>query len=363
MIQSLKLIPFYALLALIALPAKALDRFSAATYSELNKPLFVAELWQEAGVAAEALLQADIPFEIHLTVLSKSIGRRQFRRIWLEGVAINHDAETLKKLNRPLAQFNKVIKGRLQYGDNFRVRYTPRGSTVITLNDVTLMSSRNDGFASVLLGSWLGAVPLSAQFKQQLIDGRNDPQILDLKAHLGYSKQRQREIRRWIEPARVVSVSKAPTVVAAVATNHQAESHKDQVSLDSQRLTPTQLAHLPPAHSGINTSSAPEFKESELTFAIRQHYYTRLSRHLKQYQTTPYAAFQKRWQGEVKLWVEINRRGEVIEKNILRRDRRSLFNDDALATLDRAQPFPPIPEALPDNSIGFSVPLIYSLPR
>lgn len=249
--QSLQHILCYALLTLISIPAVALDRFSTATYSELNKTLFVAELWHDDGVAAEALLEAEAPFEIHLTVLSKTIGRRQFRSLWLDGVAINHSRETLQQLRKSLNQFNKAIKGRLQYGDSFRVRFTPRGNTVISLNDVTLMSTRKDGFAPVLLGSWLGSVPLSTSFKQQLTDGHNDPALLELKARVSYSRQRQQEIRRWIEPARVVSVRKAPKVVAAVASNHLADKSSSLLPTQTDHLTPAQLAHLPPAHSGV----------------------------------------------------------------------------------------------------------------
>lgn len=250
--RSLQYVFCSALLTLIIMPAQALERFSAGTYSELNKTLFVAELWLPEGSDAESLLNAQAPFDVRLTILANSIGSRQFRRIWLEGAAINNSAEVLQPLEQPLTQFTKALKGRLQYGDSFQVRYTHRGTTVISLNDVTLMSTNNNAFAAILMSSWLGSVPLSADFKRQLLDGNDELPVLNLKTRISYSEQRQKEIRRWIEPARIVTVRKAPKVVAAVATNHLKPVPNEHLKPSWENLTPAQLAHLPPAHSGTN---------------------------------------------------------------------------------------------------------------
>lgn len=75
----------------------------------------------------------------------------------------------------------------------------------------------------------------------------------------------------------------------------------------------------------------------------------------------PSGAESRREQGVVTLSFTLSRGGSVLGRSIARSSGNSEFDQEVLAMVMRAQPFPPFPSGMNQSSIGLSVPVHFSL--
>jgi TonB family protein len=440
---------FIALLPLNYALSSELQHHSTFSYSELNKPLFIGELHAPAGpLDADALLAGEQPFTMQVLVETRSFSQRRFKKLWLEGVAINNSYEKLQANNKYLAKFSNLFKDRLLSGDDFQVRYTDKKTTVIKLNGITLATFPYSDFGPVLLSSWLGDVPLSSSTKAHILQSGIDPDANSRKGALTYTKTRQVTVQSWLNPADAIAMTPAPSVkavsvdvaesiistvkkpdaakIAIKPTNKQPAKSKPTVQVAAKNTvkstikpvvaaipkpartsTPTSTRTPTPTPTSTSTSTstppkavksplpikppakiakiiAPaelptskpeptatddtleeeveiEAEETEELLALRQTYYQALIKHLQNFKTIPFQAFQRRWTGEVRLYIVIDKAGNVLSHRFLKEDRRKVFNVQAADALKRATPFPAIPAELHEKEFSFSVPLQYNL--
>lgn len=74
----------------------------------------------------------------------------------------------------------------------------------------------------------------------------------------------------------------------------------------------------------------------------------------------PKEALRKNWEGRVVLFFQINRRGEVGEIKVLRSSGHWVLDQEGIATLRRASPFPPPPN-VEKEKLELEVPLLFRL--
>ena len=75
----------------------------------------------------------------------------------------------------------------------------------------------------------------------------------------------------------------------------------------------------------------------------------------------PEASQSKREQGVAQVFFSLDRRGRVIESRVVRSSGASALDDEALALLRRAQPFPAPPSELPGDHVDLTVPIRFNL--
>jgi protein TonB len=75
----------------------------------------------------------------------------------------------------------------------------------------------------------------------------------------------------------------------------------------------------------------------------------------------PPAALAKHQQGIAQLAFTINRQGRVMESRILRSSGHPLLDQETIATVQRAQPFPPPPPNMPGETFDFTVPMRFNI--
>ena len=75
----------------------------------------------------------------------------------------------------------------------------------------------------------------------------------------------------------------------------------------------------------------------------------------------PEAAKSRHQQGVAQVFFSIDRRGRVINSRLVRSSGASALDDEALALLRRAEPFPPPPPELPGARVDLSVPIRFNL--
>ena len=79
--------------------------------------------------------------------------------------------------------------------------------------------------------------------------------------------------------------------------------------------------------------------------------------HLRRHKRYPTEAERKRINGTVRVAFSVGAKGEVIEARVIASSGSHLLDEEALAMVSRAAPFPSIPPTLGRNSMSFTVPV------
>ncbi|MFE8070199.1 TonB family protein [Marinobacteraceae bacterium S3BR75-40.1] len=94
----------------------------------------------------------------------------------------------------------------------------------------------------------------------------------------------------------------------------------------------------------------------------RRHYRQELQAHIERYRQYPMLAKRQRQEGMVKVHLQMDRAGQLLQSNLEQPSPFPLLNREALALLDRAAPFPRVPAALEGKVFDWTVPIQFRLP-
>ena len=75
----------------------------------------------------------------------------------------------------------------------------------------------------------------------------------------------------------------------------------------------------------------------------------------------PESAQSRRQQGVAQIFFSLDRQGRVIDSRVVRSSGTSALDEEALALLRRAQPFPPPPPELSGQRVNLTVPIRFNL--
>jgi protein TonB len=75
----------------------------------------------------------------------------------------------------------------------------------------------------------------------------------------------------------------------------------------------------------------------------------------------PETAQSRREQGVAQVFFSLDRQGRVLESRVVRSSGANALDEEALALLRRAQPFPPPPRELAGDHIDLTVPIRFNL--
>ena len=138
-----------------------------------------------------------------------------------------------------------------------------------------------------------------------------------------------------------------------IATQAQQEPRTPAPATTAPQAIPERQAAIPaaPTQGRIvpNTSDAVPTWKSRIVALLERH---------KRY---PEAAQSRHQQGIAQVLFTLDRLGRVIHSRILRSSGASLLDEEALALLLRAQPFPPPPPEVPGERVDLSVPIRFNL--
>jgi periplasmic protein TonB len=75
----------------------------------------------------------------------------------------------------------------------------------------------------------------------------------------------------------------------------------------------------------------------------------------------PESAQSRRQEGVAQIFFSLDRQGRVIDSRVVRSSGASALDEEALALLRRAQPFPPPPPELSGQRVDLTVPIRFNL--
>ncbi len=135
---------------------------------------------------------------------------------------------------------------------------------------------------------------------------------------------------------------------------------EDEVVLKKSPPPKQEIASIDQAASGgpvgVAAGQGGE-KEDAIGEAELSSYSGLIAAHLRRHKRYPREAERKRIQGIVRIHFSVGEKGEILGAEIVASSGSPLLDDEALAMVSRAQPFPPLPKKLRTEELHFTVPV------
>lgn len=362
-----------------------------AVHTELGKEQFIAGLYSDSLSAdRNQLLNADVDKRVQVRVLADTLPSRRFKRMWIEGIAINSTQADLQANSQRMADFSNMLRVKLIAGDILTIDRSMKNGLVVSLNGTTLGTIEDRRFFDLLLGTWIGAVPLSSGFRDNLLsNGDIAPALLERYDAVRPTDQR------------IASVERAIAASASEQQQSRATQRRD-VAIDAPDLekSPPTLALAPPVLTSPNAAPAPKPQpqqakpkpaapketqvarstspqptraednilddddEEEFTAASllsQQVYIGKLKNWAQKELKYPSRASSRGWEGNVRLDITLDRKGSVIGIEVAEDARYSVLTKEAVRAVKAAEPFPAMPTDVKGKEFLFTLPVAFKL--
>lgn len=136
----------------------------------------------------------------------------------------------------------------------------------------------------------------------------------------------------------------------------QPENLAPQQTAAAQSMAPTQIqAKEAPVVAAQQVGDAKTNTKAILTYRKSLHL------HLKKHQRYPSEARSRGQQGTVEVQFAIDRTGKIMEKTVRKSSGNPLLDAEALAAIDRANPFPLPPDEEPGEALRYSMPIQFKI--
>lgn len=394
-----------------------------AIYSELSSEQFVAGLYTSKTTSdAKAILLDESDQRMEVRVLAGSLLGNRFKRMWIEGVAINAGTGEMAKHSQNLADFSNFMSIKLQRDDILTIA-RQGNATLVRVNNLELGKIPSGEFYNLLLRTWIGPVPLSSGFRDGLLTaGKVDEKTISIYSKISPTPERIAVIRAALiaagknkgkptevaatkpEPVKVEPAPKPEQPVKEVAKTEPAvkepakevakvepakPAEKPPVKPEPTETATTPVAPTPPVAAPVAaatqaaaqattqvakaaTPAAPKpaakandvFEEDEKqetadSLLVQQLYIAKLSKRTAGFVKYPKSALSKEQEGTIRLAITINRSGQVTNVKSSSTNDIPVLTQAAVEAANRASPYPAIPEQIKSDSFTFTIPITF----
>jgi protein TonB len=176
----------------------------------------------------------------------------------------------------------------------------------------------------------------------------------------------EKQVIQKVEEQPIIEVPPAPTPEPEIVIPPKQEVVKEQPKQETPKPPiPTESEH-PQAQSAPVTTSNPNLAKraptavapnpgSAVAPRVLPSYRDLVSAHLQRFKRAPKGGGR----GTAVVSFTIDRNGQVISRNLARSSGSSVLDDAAVTMIQRANPLPRFPAAMPQESLSFTVPIRY----
>ncbi len=352
-----------------------------ALHSDLSKEQFIGALYSNPlSNNPDTVLNSTQAMRMELKIVTpEGLPTRRFSRWWIEGMGINHsnNPALLTEQADNVVKFDGLFKGRFAQNDHIVFSYEPSKGMNVLVNDVLLGNIASEKFFGMILKTWIGRVPFSSDFKDGVL--KNGAVNADLKKRFDSikpTKERIADVVGWtkikpgIELASEKDTTKTSSSHASSTDNTKlvAAQKTEQAKAEAAKLEAAKLAAQ--KASAANKSVAKSSDDDEdrpvltaQTLLARQFYVSDLLKKIFTLTRYPKRALERNQEGSVRVAVIIDRQGNIISTSILQSSEYTSFNDAALDAVNKAAPYPKIPDAISGATFEFTAPIKFTLPK
>ena len=403
--------PLILLISLFhAVPALSVPLINGISiHSELGQESFIGAILSDTLTTnSTELLTSNEEKQIQVRVLANRLSARRFRRLWIEGLAINASTRELEEQSRNMADFSNMLKVSMTKGDIFAVQRDTTSVKVI-INGSTLGEIEDPNFFDLLLRTWIGPVPLSSTFRDGLlVGGEVDEELIQkfngtvpsddrIKAIASALAEQEEEEKAASAPAVASAVAvapvitqpsltakpdiKAPVIGAAPSLPAPAAAEVSVTGdLDAEEPVKEEGAQLEASAEDSATKEAVDvatiterenleeiiFEEDEEEFTAesllaQQLYIAKLKKWTYKELNYPTRSLQKNEQGIVRLSVTVNREGMLQEISVSEESEYARLTKAAIKAVEKSEPYPAMPDEVSGYEFQFSMPIVFRI--
>lgn len=368
-----------------------------AMHQELGNEQFIGALYSETlSDDADTLINSRSAMRMELKIVNPAgMMIRRFSRMWIEGMAINNTNSVLTAQADNMVQFDGLFKGRLEANDHVVFAQNPGQGLTISVNNVQLGHIADDQFFPMLLRTWIGRVPLSSTYREELLKvGAVNPDLRSRYERIQPSPARVAAVTAWTQPkepepapAQVAAAKEVKKEVkAAPAPAPQPVTPPVVAVIEAPKVELPKLAEEKPKPEPAKPAVAakPEPKEQPKPVAAparveeeednepaltaqsllaRQFYVSDLLKKIRTNVKYPRRALERGHEGGIRISVAIDRKGNIKSMTWLEETRHDTLNKEAWEAIQRSAPFPAVPDAIPGAGFEFSAPITFALPK
>lgn len=364
-----------------------------AVHTQLSQEQFVAAVFAETPTdSARSLLLAEEDKAMEIRVVADTLYARRFKRMWIEGIAINAGGAEMEKHAQHLAEFSNLLRINLKAGDVIRIERENGRGTNIAVNGVALGTVSSDQFFDLLLRTWVGPVPLSSQFKERLLANGNIAD--DLRERFNAVRPSQQRVNAIADAVRNSQQrASQPEQEQQTAQTQPSEQPIAATAPPAPRSQPSEAAATrpepKPTRPETRPTPAPEVAEPEEVtpeteeplFAdedifsdeeeditvtaegllAEQLYISKLTKWTGGFVSYPRTALRNNLQGTVRIMVSLKRNGKLHDVRLLEKSEHDALNRAAVSAVKAANPFPAVPDNIDGETFVFTVPVVFRL--
>ncbi len=352
-----------------------------AVHIDLGKEQFIGALYATTlSDNPDKLLSSNQPMRMELKIIApEGITTRRFSRWWIEGMAINNSPTLLTEQADNMVKFDALFKGRFSNNDEVAFVYEPGKGVNISINDVFLGNIASDKFFSMLLRTWIGKVPLSSDYKDDILkNGKVSAELKSRFDKIKPSAARIAEVGTWSKlksPAELAAEKEAKEAAAlaaaAKASSAQSSSVDNAAKLAAQKAEQAKAeaaklaAQKAAAAAAAAAPSADDDDEKPAltaqTLLARQFYVSDQLKRIYGNVRYPKKALERNQTGSVRIAVVIDRQGNVLKASIAQASTVESLNDAAMDAVNKSGPFSALPDAISGATFEFTAPLKFTL--
>lgn len=235
-------------------------------------------------------------------------------------------------------------------------------------NGTELVANYPKNVFNILLRTWIGPIPPSTTFKEQLLGletAEEAGEAEGLLSSIQPTSSRVALAASWIEVPVIVEAAPEPEaeIIATVAASPTPEVDADSLPAEpSDESTELASTSEPTAEEQAVKEAAEEEIEFNVAEALAQRDYTPLVvAQIYKSIAYPNRAVQKNQQGTVRIGLVVDRSGELLSVTATQESDYRLLNQAALKAVRKAAPFPNLPEGIKADSFELNLPITFRL--
>lgn len=315
-----------------------------ALYEELGEPYYYGALSVKTPSSdSQNHLVNEAHRRMELRIVAKKISPRRFSKFWNESIATNNKETVLALFQKHIQRFLMIMKDDVIEGDRLVIEaFGSQRPVLISLNGVDLLEVTDQDFFNVLLRCWIGNVPVTRQFREDILglDSKRLEVLLSRFRGLHTQPGRNEHVRKW-------NINPSSEDMSQYSKNNNNSVNPDpKISpLESFEVEKNQRTQL-----GSDIANESEYYYAAVDWASRHSQY-------------PNKALEKGLEGVVRIRVTVDRQGRVLKAKLLQKSEHDILNQAALKAITKAAPFPQVPDSVSGESYLFTVPFKYQFDR
>lgn len=373
----------------------------SSVYSDLGKDQFAAALYLETLQKNPSIahsMQGQKRMEVR--VLNNYSKRRWFN-LWMQSISINNSRETFSKSAQDLITLMQAAKSAPQKGDFIEYLSSPDQGTSMRFNGTELVADLPAEVFGLLLNTWIGAIPPTTSFKDEILGKESNPAAVELLETVVTDPQRVTLAASWTLPPEPVVVSKvkpkaaieknlkakatvpakpkvtpaplenklpevatAVAAIAAVISKSAAAKQQSAVAKSTAAIANSKNSDLAKttAEATLASNDAEDEVDFSITEALTMRDYTPLVvQQIYKKISYPSRAIDRGYEGTVRMAIVVSKSGALENVTVAQESKHSILNKAAIKATERAAPFPELPADLNTDHFEITVPITFKL--